>query len=141
MLGISAWSIPRKGQKYALLFQQAEYVHGIPPLLLAKQAQQESDYEPKIVSGAGAQGIMQIVPRWHPDVNPFDPQDAINYAGEFMRSLYNRFNSWQKALAAYNAGPTKLQNVIEQHGSNWLANMPQETQDYVARITKDVNVA
>jgi len=141
MGGFVIWRLPEKGQKFAHLFQAAEYNYGIPRFLLAKQAQQESDYEPTAQSGAGAQGIMQIVPRWHPGVNPWDPNEAIPYAAQFMRSLYDRFGSWQKALAAYNAGPTALQRRIDAHGEDWLAHMPAETRDYVKRITADVSVA
>jgi soluble lytic murein transglycosylase-like protein len=140
MTGFVAWRIPERGQKYAELFQRSEYNYGIPRFLLAKQAEQESNYDPNAESHAGAQGIMQIVPRWHPGVNPFNVNEAIPYAAKFMRDLYDRFGSWQKALAAYNAGPTALQRRIDTHGDNWLVHMPRETRDYVARITRDVNV-
>ena len=133
--------IPSSGQKYAPLFQAAEYKHGIPRFLLAKQAEQESNYNPEVISSAGAQGIMQIVPRWHPDVDPFNVAEAIDYAAGFLRDLYNRFGSWKKALAAYNAGPTALQRRIDEFGDNWLSHMPAETRNYVARITGDINVA
>lgn len=135
------WRIPQKGQRFAALFQSAEYKYGIPRFLLAKQAEQESDYNPDAQSGAGAQGIMQIVPRWHPGVDPFNVPDAILYAAKFMRELYERFGSWSMALAAYNAGPTALQRRIDEHGDSWLDHMPSETRDYVARITKDVIVS
>jgi len=141
MSSLVFWSIPAAGRKYAGLFRMAEYDYNIPRFLLAKQAQQESAYDTLAVSSAGAQGIMQIVPRWHPGVNPFDPVEAIDYAGKFMRQLYDRFGSWTMALAAYNAGPTALQKRLDQYGDSWLEYMPSETRDYVARITKDVPVA
>ena len=122
-------------------FQAAEYKYALPQFLLAKQAQQESDYEPGALSSAGAQGIMQIVPRWHPNVNPLDAPAAIDYAGRLMRKHFDRFGTWSKALAAYNAGPTALQDRLDRYGINWLAKMPAETQNYVARITNDVGVA
>ncbi len=137
----SRWVIPAAGRKYAELFQQSEYANGLPKFLLAKQAEQESNYNPTARSHAGAIGIMQIVPKWHPTVNPLKVKESIDYAGQLMRSHFNRFGSWSKALAAYNAGPTRLQKEIDRHGINWLANMPAETQNYVARITNDVGVA
>ncbi len=140
MLTVSNWSIPALGRRFADLFQRAEYIHGLPMHLLARTAQQESNYEPNAQSDAGAQGIMQIVPRWHPDVNPFDVTAAIDYAGALLRKHFERFGSWAKALAAYNAGPTRLAREVDAHGVNWLAHMPAETQDYVARITNDVRV-
>ena len=140
MFGFTAWSIPAAGRRFAAMFQRAEYTYGLPPLLLARQAQQESDYDPQAVSSAGAKGLMQIVPRWHPDVDPFNVPAAIDYAGRLLRKHFEKFGTWSKALAAYNAGPTRLQNEINEHGVNWLAHMPGETQNYVARITNDIKV-
>ena len=141
MLGFSKWTIPAAGRRFAELFQRAEYTHSVPTHLLARIAQQESAYDPQAVSRAGAQGLMQIVPRWHPDVDPYNVPQAIDYAGKYLRELFDRFGSWDKALAAYNAGPTRLATTIDKHGVNWLAAMPTETQAYVAEITNDVRVS
>lgn len=140
MFGFSTWCIPAAGRRFSAYFQQAEYNYGLPQHLLARQAQQESDYDPQARSGAGAIGLMQIVPRWHPGVDPLNVPEAIDYAGRLMRQHFDRFGSWQKALAAYNAGPTRLQDEINENGINWLAHMPGETQNYVARITNDIRV-
>ena len=140
MFGFSKWSIPARGRRFAELFQRAEYTHGLPQHLLARTAQQESNFKVNARSAAGAQGIMQLVPRWHPSVDPFDVAAAIDYAGALLRKHFNRFGSWTKALAAYNAGPTRLAREVSAHRVNWLAHMPGETQDYIARITNDVRV-
>lgn len=137
----SGWSIPTLGRRFADLFQRAEYTHGVPQHLLARMAQQESNYDPDAVSSAGALGIMQIIPRWHPGVDALNPAVAIDYAGSLLRRHFERFGSWSKALAAYNAGPTRLAKEISTAGVNWLAQMPAETQNYIARITADVRVA
>lgn len=140
MFYFSAWSIPAAGRRFAELFQRAEYTHAVPRHLIARMAQQESNYDPNARSDAGALGIMQIVPRWHPDVNPLDPVAAIDYAGALLRRHFDRFGSWVKALGAYNAGPTRLARAVSTSGVNWLASMPAETQEYIARITADVRV-
>lgn len=141
MYQFSGWSIPAAGRRFAAMFQKAEYTHGLPQHLLARVAQQESNYDPTAESSSGAKGLMQIVPRWHPDVDPLNIPEAIDYAGALLRKHFLRFGSWAKALAAYNAGPTRLQREIGAHDTNWLANMPAETQAYVARITSDVRVS
>lgn len=141
MFIFSSWSIPAAGRRFAELFQRAEYTHGLPHHILARVAQQESNFNPEAQSGAGAQGLMQIVPRWHPEAEPFNVPKAIDYAGALLRSHFEKFGTWSKALAAYNAGPNRLQREINEHGLNWLAHMPAETQDYVARITNDVRVS
>ena len=140
MIYFSAWQIPAAGRRFAELFQRAEYTHGLPPHLLARMAQQESNYDPRVQSTAGAQGIMQITPRWHPDVDPFNVSASIDYAGALLRKHFERFGSWSKALAAYNAGPTRLQREVRAHRVNWLAHMPAETQAYIATITNDIKV-
>lgn len=140
MFTMTSWSIPAAGRRFAQLFQNAEYSFGLPQHLLARMAQQESDFDPQASSPAGAKGLMQIVPKWHPGVDPLNAPEAITYAGRLMRKHFVRFGSWTKALAAYNAGPTRLQSEINEHGINWLAHMPGETQNYVARITNDIKV-
>ncbi len=137
----SSWVIPKKGRRYSRRFFDAEYMFDLPPRLLARVAKQESNYNANAQSSAGAKGLMQIVQRWHPNLaDPFDAVESIDYAAEFLRKLHDRFGTWSKALAAYNAGPTALASVIRKHKSNWLAHMPAETQAYVANITHDLRI-
>lgn len=120
------------------LLNAAENQYGIPRDLLARQAYQESHFRPDIINGttaspAGALGLMQIVPAYHPDADPLNVPAAIQYAANFMRSLYNQFGSWSLALAAYNAGPGN----VKKYGNT----VPPfaETQSYVTSIIGDVN--
>ena len=105
---IRLWTLPRAGLKYKKQFDYTTLVYQLPKNILARMAQQESSYRPNVVSSAGAVGLMQIVPRFHPRVDPTKPMESIYYAGEYMRILYNRFGDWRLALAAYNWGPTNL---------------------------------
>lgn len=135
----SDWPYPR-GREYQSAFEAAEQSNDIPPGLLARQAYQESHFRDDIISGAtvskaGAVGIMQIVPRWHPDVNAYDPLESINYAAHFLAGLHRQFGTWPLALAAYNWGPGN----VAQH-KNDVMSWPLETQNYVRQITADVNV-
>ena len=139
------WTVPANGRKFLPAFIQAERMYNIPPNLLGRIAYQESRFREDIIYGkvkspANAVGLMQIIPRWHPDVDPTDPFDSINYAGYYLRKNYDRFGSWDKALAAYNWGPTILSKTIGTHGDAWIHFAPKETQDYVAEITEDVPV-
>jgi len=115
----------------------AEDANGIPRDLLTRLAYQESHFRPDIisgetVSGEGAVGIMQIVPRFHPGVDPRDPVASIKYAAKILRGWRNQFGSWSLALAAYNAGPG---NVAKYKGIPPF----KETRTYVADIIGDVN--
>lgn len=134
--------------KYQPYFQSAAARYGIPLELLLRQGFQESRFRTDIITGvvrskAGAIGIMQIIPRWHPELDAgdaaaderaaLDPPRAIEYAAKFMRSLYRQFGRWDVALAAYNAGPG---NVAKYGG---VPPFP-ETIAYVRDITRDAGV-
>lgn len=141
-----AYAVPKRGEKYAELFRFVEVETGIPAGLLARLAQQESFFNPNAVNPSGAQGMMQIIPKWHPGVNPFNPNEAIPYAAKFLRQQYDRFGSWRAALAAYNWGPGNVNSALRKHGGDIdamlgdAALVPKETRNYVAQITSDVPV-
>lgn len=133
------WVPPKSADKYMHWIIDAETTRGIPPNLLARVAYQESRFRPDIIDGrtvssAGALGIMQIVPRWHPNVDPLNPKEAIYYAADYLRKLKARFGSWPQALAAYNWG----QGNLEKYLRGELKDVPRETQNYVAEIGRDI---
>jgi soluble lytic murein transglycosylase-like protein len=74
---------------------------------------------------------MQIIPKFHPGADALNPAAAIDYAGHYLRRLYERFGSWELALAAYNWG----EGNIARNAGNPAA-WPKETRDYVANITQ-----
>lgn len=93
---------------FAQLFQAAESKYGVPAALLSAVAKQESGYDTKAISSAGAQGMMQLMPGTAKGLgvtNPFDPAQAVDGAARMLRDLTRRFGSTELALAAYNAGP------------------------------------
>lgn len=138
------WKPPTTAGPYLAAIRAAELAHGLPYMLLARLLYQESRFRPDIISGqvrssAGAVGIAQIVPAHHPDVNPLDAPASIAYAAKYLASLHRRFGSWEKALASYNWGPTRVARVA---GSpSWLNKAPTETRRYVEEITRDVPAA
>jgi len=137
------WTPPSSAEPYLADIMAAEYRHNMPKYLLARLLYQESRYRDDIIfasikSSAGAVGIAQIIPKWHPNATPTDPIASIHYAAQYLTSLNERFNSWETALAAYNWGPTAVNNAMKEHGSKWLKNAPTETQNYVSEIWGDV---
>jgi len=124
---------------FAPYIARAEVDYDIPSGLLMRLIDAESSFRSDIISGAvisqdGAIGIAQIIPKWHPNVDPLNPTQAIEYAGWYLRENYEKFHDWQKALAAYNWGPANLANAIAKYGNNWFAYAPAETRNYVQRI-------
>ena len=119
--------------RFDRLFREAGKKYGISWRLLKAQATAESNLDPTAVSSAGAQGLSQFMPAtWEEfgEGDPFDPADAIDAQGKYMATLLERFGGdEEKALAAYNAGPTR----VARGGT-----LPKETRDYVAKIANMV---
>ncbi len=121
------------GIPYADLFNATAEL-GIDPRLVAAVAWAESGFDPDVVScarasGAGALGIMQFMPGTAQGmgIDPCDPAEAIPAGARYLLAQYERFDSWELALAAYNAGP----GAVEQYGG-----IPPyaETQTYVPKV-------
>lgn len=102
--------------------------YGVDPDIFVRQISQESNWNPNARSPAGAQGIAQIVPRFHPGVNTSDPYASLDYAARLMGNHLQTYGGdYSRALAAYNAGP----GAVQQYGG-----VPpfRETQLYVSNI-------
>ncbi len=86
--------------------------HSVDPHLIRAVIKVESDYDPKVVSRAGAQGLMQIMPETQKDLgleNPFDPVENMDAGVRYLRMMLDRFKDIRLALAAYNAGPAAVE--------------------------------
>lgn len=88
----------------------------------------ESSCDPNAVSSAGAQGLMQLHPKYHKLQKPFDPQENIKEGLDEMERLKKKYNGdMELALAAYNAGEGSVAKY------NGIPPFP-ETQAYIKRI-------
>lgn len=100
-------SAPPRGP-YAPVVTAAAQQFGISPALVDAVMWQESRYNPKAVSSAGAIGLMQLMPgtAQHLGVDPRDPWQNVFGGAAYLRRQLDRFgNNVPLALAAYNAGP------------------------------------
>jgi soluble lytic murein transglycosylase-like protein len=116
------------------LIASAALRHQIDPDFVASVVKAESGFLPTAVSPRGAQGLMQLMPRTAAELgvrNALDPAENVEGGTTYLRRLLDRYD-WDavKALAAYNAGPQR----VEQYGS---APPYPETRAYVARIIND----
>jgi len=103
--------------------------YGIPEDLYLRLVQQESGWNVAAVSSKGAVGLAQLLPTTATSlgVDPHDPGQNLDGGARYLRDQFDRFGSWQLALAAYNAGP---EAVAEYDGVPPFA----ETESYVRRI-------
>lgn len=108
---------------------------GINPTVFLRQINQESGFDPYIKSWAGAKGIAQIVPWWHPGVDPYDPEASLYYAANLMNSHLEHFGGdYAKALAAYNAGRGYVDDLVRWYGHDWRSHLWDETSRYLHTI-------
>ncbi len=89
-----------------------------------------------ITSGAGAMGLMQVMPRTYDTLrreyalggDPYDPHDNILAGAAYIRDMYAIYGA-PGFLAAYNAGPDRLASYLAGDG-----NLPDETVNYLASV-------
>lgn len=127
------------------------------PEELAYLAFVESGYHPFARSSANALGMWQFMAptarhcgltiNWWLDER-LDPYKATQAAADYLQELYDEFNDWYLALAAYNAGPGKIRRALTETGTdnffdlmaandqitNSKIKIKQETADYVPRF-------
>jgi soluble lytic murein transglycosylase-like protein len=108
----------------------------LDPDLVSSVIKAESGFNVRAVSPKGAQGLMQLMPDTASKLgvpDAFDPRANVEGGTRYLRELLERYDfDLVKALAAYNAGPLR----VEQYGG-----VPpyHETRAYVARVVKDFN--
>ena len=116
---------------------------GIDPYLVAAVVREESSYYPKATSPVGARGLMQLMPTTARLMSPGgdleDPGFNIELGTRFLAGLMREFNDPRLALAAYNAGPTRVRQWLSTRRSDdieaFVEQIPfDETRLYVKKV-------
>jgi soluble lytic murein transglycosylase len=103
----------------------------VEPSLIKAVIKAESDFDHRALSEKGAQGLMQLMPETAGDMkveDPFNPEENIFGGSRYLSLMLERFgNDKRLALAAYNAGPERVEE---------FKGVPpfQETRSFVERV-------
>jgi hypothetical protein len=114
---------------FGTVVQKAARANGIDPAILTGILEVESNWRDDVIYGrtqssAGARGIAQIMPEYHPGVNYNDPIASINYAAKHLKGLIAATNGdVNRAIQAYNAGLGGI-------------GKSQENRDYLPKVLK-----
>ncbi|CAI9121779.1 lytic transglycosylase domain-containing protein [Brytella acorum] len=127
-----------RAQDFDDFVRQAAERNAIPATWVRAVLQAESAGDPHAISGAGAMGLMQLMPGTWKEVrrtlnlgaDPFDPHDNIVAGASYLRWLHDRYGD-VGFLAAYNAGPGRY----DEHLTTGRP-LPGETISYVEFVKR-----
>lgn len=125
-----------KSKELPEIIKEASDRHNIDVDLLYSIIRAESSFKQRATSHKGARGLMQLMPRTATELgvkDAYDPEQNVEGGTRYLRGLLERYD-WDlvKALAAYNAGP---------HRVDQYKGVPpyRETRAYVAKIVREFN--
>ncbi len=114
----------------------------------------ESSLKPNVYSTVGAAGLWQLMSSTARELGlrvdervdeRMDPYRSTQAALKYLKKLYQRYDSWELAIAAYNSGPGTVNRAIRLGGSKnyWKIRqyLPAETRKYVPRFIAAAYVA
>jgi soluble lytic murein transglycosylase-like protein len=122
---------------------------GLPESLIAL-AQVESGMNPAALSPKGARGMWQLMPETARHFglvvdarrdDRLDPIKSTLAAARYLKLLYSRWEDWNLAFAAYNAGPGAVERAAGGAESGSLAffkRLPTETREYVPKVWREI---
>jgi len=128
--------------------------HRLDPAFSSGLIRQESTFDPEAVSGAGARGLMQVMPEvgrglsrrlrwplWDP-VLLFQPDVSLELGHYHLANLFDRYRAGVQVLAAYNAGGSKLPGWLLREGTAdeevFIERIPYaETREYVKSVLRN----
>ncbi|MCG8470810.1 MAG: lytic transglycosylase domain-containing protein [Desulfobacterales bacterium] len=123
----------KRSSAYDAIILRASRKHNISFSLIKAVIHAESGFNPKALSSKGAMGLMQLMPgnsTYMKIKNPYDPYENIMGGCTYLRKLLTLYKGDTRlALAAYNAGPSK----VKQFGG--VPPYP-ETKAYIAKVVR-----
>ena len=117
---------------YDAMIREAATRADVDPELLRAVIVVESGFDANAISGAGAQGLMQLMPataKMYGVTNVFDPRENVDAGARYLRDLIDLYDDdYELVLAAYNAG----EKAVAEYGGN----IPPyaETRNYIPKV-------
>lgn len=148
---------------YPVIFVPDEAARFAPPEIILGLSRQESEFNPRAYSHAGARGLMQILPstaqitarkeglRYSRSALLDDPDYNLIVGAAHLAHLFERYGgSRVMTFAAYNAGVSRVEEWVERYGDprspdvdpiDWVEQIPfAETRNYVQRVLENTQV-
>lgn len=118
---------------------KASKKYGVDENLIRAIIKVESNFDPNVVSSAGAKGLMQLMPENCKDLgitDPFDIEQNIDGGTRHIKEYLDKYDGdVEMALMAYNGGPTRMAKRGVKSIDD-IYKMPKETQNYVPKVMK-----
>lgn len=142
---------------YRSLLERYSKAKDLDPFLVAGLIRQESEFNPQAVSPAKAYGLTQIMPatgrqllkasrrRFRPSVL-FQPEVNLRLGTTYLKTIYDQNSAkWEQALAAYNAGGSRVQNWMKwgeyREPAEFIETIPfSETRNYVFAVLRNAQI-
>ena len=135
-------------EKYHSIVNKYAEQHSVPEQLVFAIIKVESNFDPSVVSSAGAMGLMQMLPstyEWlttklgdnYSKDDLYDPETNIRYGTYYLQYLYSRFGTWEKAIIAYNWGEGNFSEFLNNEGyteGDYDSIPATETKNYVKKV-------
>lgn len=110
---------------------------GISVTIFLRLIAAESSWNPNAVNAkSGCVGLGQLSPRFFGHLGDlYDPTVNLTGAAKYLKALLKMYDGdYWKALAGYNCGPGRLDNLIKAHDREWMLHLPRETRRYLKKI-------
>jgi membrane-bound lytic murein transglycosylase D len=144
-----------RSTRYVPLMRRIFRENNVPPDLVYL-AMVESGFSPRAYSPARAAGQWQFIAstgrRYNLRISSYvderrDPEKSTRAAARYLRDLYEMFNSWDLALASYNAGEAKIDRGVRRYATEnfWEISktsfLAKETREYVPQYLAALMIA
>jgi soluble lytic murein transglycosylase-like protein len=127
-------------------YQDGEEANIMDKIAMVESSNQHTDAQGNLTkSSVGALGKYQIMPETAkdpgygikpiPDLEKASEAEHKRFATEYFQAMLNEFDGdEEKALAAYNGGPTTVKEAVKKYGVDWKAGIPLESKNYIQKV-------